>query len=135
MCIRDSFNTPPVFAIYVVNLITKWLEIEIGGLTQMGELNQQKADLLYAQIDQSQGFYRSAAHISNRSLMNVTFRLETPALESAFIKQSLHHGFSGLEGHRSIAGVRASLYNGVTLQATQELARFMDYFKNTNPIR
>jgi len=132
---HSNFNTPPVFAIYVVNLITKWLEIEIGGLTQMGELNQQKADLLYAQIDQSQGFYRSAAHISNRSLMNVTFRLETPDLESAFIKQSLHHGFSGLEGHRSIAGVRASLYNGVTLQATQELARFMDYFKNTNPIR
>ncbi len=130
---HSNFNTPPVFAIYVVNLITKWLELEVGGLAQMGQLNKRKADLLYAQIDQSQGFYKSTADISNRSLMNVTFRLNSPEQESAFLEQSKAQGFSGLEGHRSVGGVRASLYNGVTLQATQELTRFMDYFKNTDP--
>lgn len=127
---HSNFNTPPVFAIFVVNLITKWLEEEIGGLVNMQKINQQKACTLYEQIDQSQGFFKSSVNLSNRSLMNISFNLQSPELEARFLELASKEGFSGLSGHRSIGGIRASLYNGVTLEATQKLGRFMEQFKN-----
>ena len=127
---HSNFNTPPVFAIYVVNLITQWLMLEVGGLERMHEINQQKAKCIYEQIDHSNNFYRSEVNIPDRSLMNVTFRLPGVELENEFLKMAQSHGFSGLAGHRSVGGIRASLYNGVTLNAARELAEFMRDFRS-----
>jgi phosphoserine aminotransferase len=126
---HSNFNTPPVFAIYVVNLITRWLMQEVGGLAQMEVINQQKAKILYDAIDESQGIYLSSVNPHDRSPMNVTFKLPSQALEKEFLRRAESRGFSGLGGHRSVGGVRASLYNGVTLGATQRLAEFMSEFK------
>jgi phosphoserine aminotransferase len=123
------FNTPPVFAIYVVLLVTRWLRDEIGGLKPMGELNAAKANLLYAALDQSNGFYAARAAIADRSTMNVTFRIADKNLEQAFINQASTAGFSGLAGHRSVGGIRASLYNGMQLPAVEKLVGFMDEFR------
>ncbi len=126
---HSNFNTPPVFAIYVVNLITQWLMHEVGGLQSMNEINEEKAKCLYDQIDYSDNFYQSSVSAEDRSCMNVAFRLPTQALEQAFLTQAESLGFSGLGGHRSVGGVRASLYNGVTLNAVRELTEFMSDFR------
>jgi phosphoserine aminotransferase len=128
---HSNYNTPPVFAIYAVLLITRWLLNDIGGLTRMDAINQQKADLIYSLIDQSDGFFRGRATIADRSRMNVVFNLPTPELEKHFLTQSLAAGFSGLAGHRAIGGIRASIYNAVTPKAVEELADFMhDFWRN-----
>ena len=127
---HSNFNTPPVFAIYVVNLIAKWLDDEVGGLQRMHEINQQKALCLYDQIDGSDHFYKNAVNPMDRSLMNVTFRLPSAALEEKFLKHAESLGFSGLGGHRSVGGIRASLYNGVTLNAVRQLSEFMHDFRS-----
>jgi phosphoserine aminotransferase len=125
---HSNFNTPPVFAIYVVHLVLRWLQDEVGGLAPMGQINQAKAQALYEVIYRSQGFYQGRANPADRSRMNVCFRLPHPALEAQFLAQAQAAGFSGLAGHRSTGGLRASLYNGVTLTATQTLASFMREF-------
>jgi phosphoserine aminotransferase len=126
---HSIYNTPPVFAIYVVLLITRWLLEEIGGLPQMAEINGRKAALLYDLLDDSGGFYRGRAAAADRSVMNVSFNLASPQLEQRFLAEAQAAGFSGLAGHRSVGGVRASLYNGMTLAAVEELANFMDDFR------
>ncbi len=126
---HSNYNTPPVFAIYVTLLVTRWLRDEIGGLTAMDAINRQKAALLYGVLDASDGFYRGRAATADRSLMNVSFTLPTPELERAFLAESGAAGFSGLNGHRSIGGMRASLYNAVGLDAVEALAGFMDDFR------
>jgi phosphoserine aminotransferase len=126
---HSNFNTPPVFAIYVVLLVTRWLIDEIGGVAQMAEVNRAKAGLLYGLLDANEGFYQGRAEASDRSQMNVTFNLATPELEKNFLAEALAAGFSGLPGHRSAGGVRASIYNGLTLSAVEELAGFMEDFK------
>lgn len=126
---HSIFNTPPVFAIYVVLLITRWLLNEIGGLARMAEINRGKAQLLYRRLDDSHGFYRGRAETNDRSLMNVTFNLSTPELEQRFLAAAQTAGFSGLAGHRSTGGIRASLYNGLTLPAVEQLAGFMEDFQ------
>ena len=126
---HSNYNTPPVFAIYVVLLVTRWLLNEIGGVAKMGELNQQKAALLYRLLDTSDGFYRGRAEVQDRSLMNVAFNLENSDLEQRFLAEALAAGFSGLAGHRAIGGIRASIYNALTLPAVEELAGFMDDFQ------
>ena len=126
---HSNFNTPPVFAIYVVNLITQWLMSEIGGLENMGAINHQKANCLYNVIDASGGFYKCAVSPEHRSVMNVSFKLAEQSLEEAFLSKALSYGFSGLGGHRSVGGIRASLYNGVTLDAVNELSEFMRDFQ------
>ena len=126
---HSNYNTPPVFAIYVVLLVTRWLLNEIGGVAKMGELNQQKAALLYRLLDTSDGFYRGRADVQDRSLMNVAFNLENSDLEQRFLAEALAAGFSGLAGHRAIGGIRASIYNALTLSAVEELAGFMDDFQ------
>jgi phosphoserine aminotransferase len=127
---HDSlYNTPPVFAIYVVMLVTRWLRDEVGGLEEQGRRNRAKAELLYAAIEASGGFYRGHADPGSRSLMNVTFNLSCPEKENRFLAEAQAAGFSGLAGHRSTGGVRASLYNGLTLAAVEQLAGFMEDFQ------
>jgi phosphoserine aminotransferase len=127
---NSMYNTPPVFGIYVVQLVVKWLDETIGGLTNMGRLNEQKSGLLYDLIDR-EDFYRGTAEKDSRSLMNVTFRLPTVDLEKEFVATALQAGLGGLKGHRSVGGIRASIYNAVTLEAVQALVGFMEEFART----
>jgi phosphoserine aminotransferase len=124
---RSLYNTPTVFAIYVVGLVMRWLGAE-GGLAEIGKRNERKARKLYAEIDRS-GFYRGTARKEDRSLMNVTFRLSSDDLEAAFVKESTAAGFDGLEGHRSVGGMRASLYNAFPEEGVDELVGFMREFE------
>ena len=132
---HSNFNTPPVFAIYVVLLITRWLIDEIGGLANMAAINRSKAELLYGLLDASEDFYRGRAPIGDRSLMNVAFNLPTPELEQRFLSAAERAGFSGLTGHRAVGGVRASIYNALTLAAVQRLAGFMQEFQRQQVAR
>ncbi|MGM1019611.1 MAG: 3-phosphoserine/phosphohydroxythreonine transaminase [Bacillota bacterium] len=125
---NSLYNTPPSFAIYMVNEVLKWIQEE-GGLEGIERINQQKAALLYDRIDSSEGFYRGCVEVADRSIMNVTFRLANEDLEKQFIKESEQAGFVGLKGHRSVGGLRASIYNAVPLENCQALAEFMDGFK------
>lgn len=121
-------NTPPVFAIYTLMLMTRWVRDGIGGLDAMAHLNQRKADLLYAVLDTHPDFYRGHALPESRSLMNVTWRLPDEQLEGRFLAEAAQIGCVELRGHRSVGGIRASLYNAVTLEACQTLATFMENF-------
>ncbi|WP_044477664.1 3-phosphoserine/phosphohydroxythreonine transaminase [Paenibacillus antibioticophila] len=126
---NDSlYNTPPSFGIYMVNEVLKWIE-EQGALAGIEAKNQTKADLLYGTIDQSGGFYRGCANPKDRSIMNVTFRLGSEELEKQFIKQSEAEGFVGLKGHRSVGGLRASIYNAVPYESVKALTDFMADFQ------
>lgn len=126
---HSNLNTPPVFAIYVVLLVTRWLLHDIGGVSRMAELNDEKARLLYDVLDASDGFYRGRAATEDRSLMNVAFNLATPQLEQKFLTAAQAAGFSGLAGHRAIGGIRASIYNAMQISAVATLAGFMDDFR------
>src|SRR5438132_2204251 len=106
---RSLYNTPPVFAIYLVGLVVKWIQGQ-GGLPHIANLNERKAAKLYAEIDRG-AFYRGTAQKESRSLMNVTFRLPSEELEKKFVKDAEAAGFDGLKGHRSVGGIRASVYN------------------------
>lgn len=126
---HSILNTPPVFAIYVVLLVTRWLRDVCGGLAAIERVNRAKAELLYRVIDGSPDFYLGRAAPEDRSRMNVAFNLPTPAAEREFLAATAAAGFSGLSGHRSIGGIRASLYNGLELSAVEELANFMEDFR------
>lgn len=126
------YNTAPVFGIYVTMLVTGWLREEIGGVQAMHLLNLVKAERLYAMIDNSGGFYRGHAATKDRSMMNVAFRLPTEELDQKFLKLAEIAVFHGLEGHRSLGGVRASIYNAVTLDAVESLRNFMEFFANSH---
>ncbi|HLG70230.1 MAG TPA: 3-phosphoserine/phosphohydroxythreonine transaminase [Chloroflexota bacterium] len=123
------YNTPPVFAIYVTLLLTRWLRRQPDGLAGMARLNEAKAALLYAVLDASGGFYASSVAVPDRSIMNVTFRLPDEPLERRFLAEAEAEGFYGLQGHRSRGGIRASLYNAVTLESVRALAGFMEDFR------
>jgi phosphoserine aminotransferase len=126
---HSNYNTPPVFAIYVVLLVTRWLINEIGGVMRMAQINKSKAETLYRLLDRSDGFYRGKAEPRDRSMMNVSFNLATPEIEKRFLTEASAAGFSGLAGHRSVAGIRASIYNALTLTAVEKLADFMEEFQ------
>jgi phosphoserine aminotransferase len=127
---EDSlYNTPPTFAIYLMKLVLEWLRDEVGGLAKMHALNREKARLLYDVIDASGGFFRGHAQPQCRSLMNVTFRLPSEALEKEFVKEGEDRGLDGLKGHRSVGGIRASIYNAMPLSGVESLAAFMREFK------
>ncbi len=128
---KSMFNTPPCFAVYVACLVTRWLEDTIGGIAKMEEINRWKANLLYGYLN-SQDFYKGTAVHDSRSSMNVTFRLADPELEPKFIKEATDAGLGGLKGHRSVGGVRVSLYNAVTYAAVRELLEFMRDFAKKN---
>ena len=123
----SMYNTPPCFGIYLMGLVVKWA-IGQGGLAAMAALNERKAGKLYAEIDRS-GFYRGTADRSSRSMMNVTFRLPNEELEKAFVKQSTAAGFDGLKGHRSVGGMRASIYNAFPEDGIDALVAFMQEFE------
>jgi phosphoserine aminotransferase len=126
------FNTPPVFAIYVLMLVTEWLRDEVGGLDRQEAIVRTKADHVYAEIDRSEGFYRGHAEASSRSRMNVTFRLPTEDLERRFVSEAEREGMIELKGHRSVGGVRASLYNAMPVAGAEALAGFMHGFAASN---
>ncbi len=121
-------NTPPCFAIYVINLVLKWLEETVGGLEKMEQINRKKAEMLYNVIDDSD-FYRGTADKDSRSIMNVTFRLPNEELENLFVKEALNQGLGGLKGHRSVGGCRASIYNAVEIESVKALVDFMSEFE------
>jgi len=123
----SMYNTPPTFAVYTLGLVMKWLLAQ-GGLTAIAKVNERKAAKLYAEIDRT-GFYRGTAHKDSRSLMNVTFRLATEDLEKAFIKESTAAGLDGLKGHRSVGGMRASIYNAFPEDGVDALVGFMREFE------
>ena len=125
-------NTPPVFAVYIVKLVSDWLINEVGGLEKMAQRNQQKARLLYDAIDESDGFYRGCVAADCRSLMNVTFRLPQEDLEKAFIEQARQRGLCELKGHRSVGGIRASIYNAMPMEGVSALRDFMIEFRRQN---
>ncbi len=120
-------NTPPVFAIYVMSLVTAWLR-EQGGLESMAARNERKAAKLYAAIDRTD-FYRGVADPDSRSRMNVTFRLATPVLEERFVAEAAAAGLAGLQGHRSVGGLRASIYNAFPEAGVDALVSFLDEFE------
>ena len=121
------YNTPPAFAVYALGLVMKWL-IGQGGLAAIAKVNERKAAKLYAEIDRT-GFYRGTAQKDSRSLMNVTFRLATEELESAFVKEATAAGLDGLKGHRAVGGMRASIYNAFPEAGVNALVSFMKEFE------
>lgn len=126
---EDSmWNTPPTFAIYLMGLVLKWLIKDVGGLSKMHELNQQKAKMLYDVVDASNGFYQGHAKPEDRSLMNVTFRLPSPELEKKFVTEAAERNLQTLKGHRSVGGMRASIYNAMPIDGVTTLRDFMKDF-------
>jgi len=125
---KSLYNTPPTFGVYVVGLVLQWL-LDSGGLAEAARRNEAKAALVYEAIDGSGGFYRGHAQPGSRSRMNVTFRLQTEELEKAFLKQAPAAGLDGLKGHRSVGGLRASIYNACPLESVRALAAFMRDFQ------
>jgi phosphoserine aminotransferase len=130
---HDSmYNTPPVFAIYVLMLVTRWLRDDVGGLAEQAEANRAKASLLYDAIEGSHGFYRGHAEPGSRSRMNVTWRLPSSELDAAFVAAAADRGMIELKGHRSVGGIRASIYNAMPLEGAQALASFMHEFRGAH---
>lgn len=128
---NDSlYNTPPVFAIYMLNKTLHWIKKQ-GGVNAIAKNNLAKAKLIYDVIDNSNGFYKGHAAKDARSLMNITFNLATPDMEKDFVAKGKAAGFVGIGGHRLVGGCRASTYNAVPMEACQALAEFMtEYMKN-----
>jgi phosphoserine aminotransferase len=128
---NSLYNTPSAFGVYVLNLVLQWIE-KLGGLPAMAERNARKARTLYESIDKSGGFFRGHADPDSRSRMNVTFRLPSEALEKKFVADAQAAGMVGLAGHRSVGGIRASIYNALSPEMCQTLASFMGEFAKKN---
>lgn len=124
------FNTPPTFNVYMVNLVLEWIQ-EKGGLAHFKEFNEKKAALIYNEIDRDD-FYRGAVQKDSRSLMNATFRLPSEELEQKFIAEAEEHDLYTLKGHRSVGGVRASMYNACPMESVEALVDFMKDFRSKN---
>jgi len=127
---ESLYNTPPTFAIYITKLVLEWIKAS-GGLEKIGKINQRKAKLIYKIIDAG-GFYRGTVQKADRSIMNVTFRLPSEELENKFVNEAKELNMIGLKGHRSVGGIRASLYNAVSLKTVKALAEFMKEFEKKN---
>ncbi len=128
---NSLYNTPPAYTVYIIGLVYKWL-LNMGGLDEMYKRNVEKAEILYNYIDESDGYYRGTAAKEDRSLMNVTFRMATEELEKKFIAEATEKGFVGLKGHRSVGGLRASIYNAFPKKGVEDLVQFMSDFKKNN---
>ncbi|MBQ2888790.1 MAG: 3-phosphoserine/phosphohydroxythreonine transaminase [Firmicutes bacterium] len=128
---NDSmYNTPPCYPIYICKLVLEWIE-GLGGLEAMAEINRKKAALLYDYLDNSKMFI-PVADKGSRSMMNVTFRTADADLDAKFVKESTAAGFSNLKGHRSVGGMRASIYNAMPLEGVEALVKFMADFEAAN---
>ena len=125
------YNTPPTYIIYLVGLVLKWAK-GLGGLEAVAKRNQTKAGMIYKVIDESGGFYRGHAKPENRSMMNLTFRLPSEALEEQFTSEAKKQDLVGLKGHRSVGGIRASMYNALPVEGAEALAQFMKEFQQKN---
>jgi len=126
---ESLFNTPSVYAVYVVHLVLKWI-IEMGGLAAVEALNRKKAGILYDAIDADPEFYRgTVTDPASRSWMNVTFRLPSEELEKQFVAEAAERNMVGLKGHRSVGGIRASIYNAFPLEGVEKLVAFMKEFR------
>ena len=127
---HSAYNTPPVFSIYIMGLVVKYI-LQQGGLEKIGTQNADKARLLYNQLDSSE-FFRGHAMQGSRSLMNVTFNLPSPELEAKFTSDATSEGLVELKGHRSVGGIRASIYNAFPKKGVEALVSFMGEFERTN---
>jgi len=127
---NSLYNTPPTFGIYILGLVLQWIANQ-GGLSAIDAINRRKAQVLYDEIDRSE-FWRPHAQADSRSLMNVTFRLPTEDLEKQFVKEATAAGLDGLKGHRSVGGLRASIYNAFPEAGIVTLVEFMREFERTN---
>ena len=128
---NSMLNTPNTWGIYIISLVCEWLKQQ-GGLSAMKKLNEEKARILYNAIDASDGFYRGHADKAARSLMNVTFRLPSEELEKQFAKEATAQNLDGLKGHRSVGGIRASIYNAFPKEGVEALVDFMEDFAQKN---
>jgi phosphoserine aminotransferase len=124
-------NTPNTWGIYIIDLVCSWLQ-EQGGVSGVAAINEKKAELLYAAIDNSDGFYTGLAEPAARSRMNVTFRLPSEELEAAFCREAQTKGMIGLKGHRSVGGIRASIYNAFPIEGVERLVEHMKHFAERN---
>ncbi|MCC6492338.1 MAG: 3-phosphoserine/phosphohydroxythreonine transaminase [Pirellulales bacterium] len=129
---NSMWNTPPTFSVYVLKLITEWLLGDVGGLEAMHARNKEKARLLYDEIQRSGGFYAGHAQPNCRSLMNVTFRLPSDELTAQFVSEAKQRGLTELKGHRSVGGIRASIYNAMPTAGVEALRDFMEEFRRKN---
>lgn len=125
---NSLYNTPPTYGVYMMMLVTEWLRKDVGGLDKMAARNREKAALLYDAIDQSGGFYRGHAATDSRSQMNVTWRMPSEDLEKKFLEEAKLHGLVELKGHRSVGGLRASLYNAMPIDGVRALRECMQDF-------
>lgn len=129
---HDSmFNTPPTYAIYICGLVLEWLETQIGGLENMEKINHEKARLLYDYIDQSE-FYSNPVKKEDRSYTNIPFVTPSKDLDTKFIKEAKEYGIVNIKGHRSVGGMRASIYNAMPLEGVKVLIDFMKKFEKEN---
>jgi phosphoserine aminotransferase len=127
---KSLYNTPNTWGIYIISLVCKWLS-DKGGLEAMHRENETKAQLIYDAIDATD-FYRGHADADARSIMNVTFRLPSEELEKKFASEATKQGLDGLKGHRSVGGIRASIYNALPLDSVTALVAFMREFEKNN---
>lgn len=129
---NDSmYNTPPAYTIYICKLVLEWIEEEIGGLEKMRERNEEKAALLYAALDESK-LFKGTAEKEDRSIMNVTFVSPGPDTDAKFVAQAKENGLVNIKGHRSVGGMRASIYNAMPLEGVEKLVGFMKKFEAEN---
>jgi phosphoserine aminotransferase len=125
---NSLYNTPNTFGVYIIGLVAKWIK-NMGGIEVMEKTNKEKAGILYKCIDESNGFYKGHAEKDSRSVMNVTFNLATEELEKALVAEATAAGFDGVKGHRSVGGLRASIYNAFPKKGVEDLADFMKKFQ------
>ena len=128
---NSLYNTPPTFSVYLIRNVLAWVK-SVGGLEQMERWNREKAALVYGAIDRASGFYRAPVETQSRSLMNVVFRLPSEDLETRFVAEAKAENMVGLKGHRSVGGIRVSLYNAVCVSDARTLVAFMDRFAQVN---
>lgn len=128
---KSLYNTPPCYGIYMCKLMFEWLKNEIGGLENMKKLNEQKAKLIYDFLDSSKLFKGTTAK-EDRSLMNIPFVTGNADLDALFVKQAAENGFVNIKGHRTVGGMRASVYNGMPLEGVEKLVAFMKKFEEEN---
>jgi phosphoserine aminotransferase len=128
---NSLFNTPPTLPIYIVKLVLQWIK-EQGGLSAVEETNRKKKDLLYNLLDENSDYFRAPVRLDSRSWMNVVFRLPSEELEQKLVAEGKSAGFIGLKGHRSVGGIRVSLYNSMTLEGAEKVTNFLKEFRNNN---
>ena len=128
---NSLYNTPPCYGIYMCKLMFEWLKNDIGGLENMAKINRKKADILYSYLDSSK-LFKPTVHGNSRSMMNVPFVTGDADLDAKFVKEAAAAGFVNLKGHRTVGGMRASIYNAMPVEGVEALVEFMKKFEAEN---